>query len=117
MGELGHRFRQNDLIVETLQCVCLSVPQRRTACDAEDRASVSEGGRKTRETITKAVIYEFLLLCFTLVQLLQGILFAHSPTVCSDKAAACVAADLSISFCSLYSNSLMPCIDKFNAHI
>ena len=117
MRELGYRTRQKDLIVKALQCICLSVPQRRTACDAEDRASISESGRKTWKTITKAVVYQFLLLCITFVQSLQAILLAHSPTICSDKAAACVAADLSISFCSLYSYSLVPCINKLNAHI
>lgn len=54
MCKLGDWLGQYDLVMETLQAICLSVSQGRTARNAEDGTSISESGRKPGQPIAEA---------------------------------------------------------------
>lgn len=112
MCKLGDRLGQHNLVMETLQAVRLSVSKRRAACNTEDRASVCKSSRKTRQTIAKANSRQQL--CMTTSSSRQSGTSAHLPAVCCHEATSSAAADFSISFRCLHSNSLVSRVDQLD---
>ena len=65
--------------METLQCIGLSVSERRTACDAKHRTSIRESSRKARKTITESARYQPLHLWIATLKLLHAVLLPTHP--------------------------------------